>query len=75
MSTNAYLRAALLQLDNSSPRFPDQLRDILRRREFDEQVSSLQTTASLMKVIDYLDRVPSVYQFHLSLAELIAGTR
>ena len=72
---NAYLQAALLQLDNSSPRFPEQLRDVLRRKEFDEQVSSLQTTADLMEVIDYLDRVPSLYRFRLSPAEPVSGTR
>ena len=72
---NAYLQAALLQLDKSSSKFPDRLRDVLRRREFDEQVSSLQTTADLMEVIDYLDKVPSLYHLRLSSAESALGAR
>ena len=72
---NAYLQTALLQLDDSSPKFPEQLRDVLRRKEFDEQVSSLQIDADLMEVIDHLDRVPSLYRFRPSPAEPVAGTR
>ena len=75
MPPNSYLQAVLLQLDKSSLKFPDQLRDVLRGREFDEQVSSLQTTADLTEVIDYLDKVPSFYQFRLSPAEPTLGAR
>ena len=75
MPLNAYLQEALLQLDKSSPKFPDQLRDVLRGRDFDGQVSSLQTTADLMEVIDYLDKVPSLYQLRLSSAEPALGAR
>ena len=74
MSANAYFQAALFQLDKLSSKFPDQLRDVLGRSEFDEQVSSLQTTA-LMEVIDYLDNVPSLYQFRLLSAESAIGAR
>lgn len=75
MPTNAPLIARLLQLDKSLPKFADQLRDILRRKEFDEQVSGLETTADLMEVIDCLDKVPSLYQLSLSSAEPATGTR
>jgi len=76
MSTNDPLQKALLQLDKSSPdSFADQLRDILRRRDFDEQISSLQTTADLMEVIDYLDKVRSLYRMWLAPAEPTTGTR
>jgi len=75
MATNAYFQAALLQLNTSSLKFPDQLRDVLRTREFDEQVANLQTTADLMEVIDFLDKVPFFYQLHLSSSELVVGAR
>ena len=53
----------LLQLDRSSPSFPDQLLDILARREFDEAIESLETN-NLVRVVEYLDKVlPS---FHSS---------
>jgi len=74
MPTNAALQAALLQLESTSPQFPNQLRDILRRRDFDEQVSSLQTTPDLMEVIDCFDKVPSLVQLQLSSAEPTTGT-
>jgi len=75
MPTNAPIQTALLQLDKSSPKFADQLRDILRRRDFEEQISSLQTTTDLMEVIDYLDKVPSLYQLWLPPAKPTTGTR
>ena len=75
MATNTYLRTALFQLNTSSLKFADQLRDVLRTREFDEQVASLQTIADLMEVIDFLDKVPSHYQLHLSSSELVVGIR
>lgn len=49
---------ALLQLDRSLPHFPGQLWDVLSKGDFDEQISSLQTSG-LMEVIDYLDEVSS----------------
>ena len=75
MPTNAPLLTALLQLDESSPKFADQLRYFLRRKDFDEQVSSLQTTADLMEVIDYLDKVLSLYQLRLYSTEPATGAR
>ena len=75
MPTNAPTQTALLQLDKSSPKFADQLRDILRRRDFGEQISSLQTTTDLMEVIDYLDKVPSLYKLWLSSADPTTGAR
>jgi len=59
MLTNPYLQT-LLQLDASSPQFPNSLCDVLRRREFDEHISSLQTD-DLAEVIEYLDKVPSLH--------------
>ena len=75
MPTNALLLTALLRLDKSLPQFTDQLREIIRRREFDEQVSSLQTTDELMEVIDYLDKVPTLHRLRLSSADPTTGTR
>ena len=46
----------LLQLDGSSPHFPDQLSDILARREFGNSIQSLETN-DLMQIIEYLDKV------------------
>lgn len=56
MPANAYFQK-LLQFDRSSPHFADQLYGIIGGKEFDEQVSSLETN-DLMKVIEYLDKVP-----------------
>jgi len=75
MPTNAPIQMALLQLDKSSPKFADHLCDVLQRREFDEEVSTLQTAADLMEVIDYLDQVSSLYQLRPSSAEPTTGTR
>lgn len=58
MPTNAYFKT-LFQLDKSSPRFSDQLRDLLDGGEFGKQLSSLQTD-EVVKVIDYLDEVLSL---------------
>ena len=59
MLTNTYLQG-LLQLDKSVPQFPDQLCNVLGRGEFDKQIPTLQTD-DLMEVIDYLDKVLSLY--------------
>jgi len=59
MPTNAFLRT-LLQLDGLVPQFPDRLCDVLGTGEFDEQISTLQAD-DLMELIDYLDKVPSLY--------------
>jgi len=60
MLKNAYLRT-LPQLDKSTLQFPDQLCDALGGKEFDEKTSTLQTD-DLMEVIDYLDKVWSLYR-------------
>ena len=48
---------AFVQLDKSSPRSPDRLRDILGGREFDEYISGLDAD-DLAEVIEHLDKVP-----------------
>lgn len=58
MLTTTYLQT-LLQLDKSSPQFPNSLCDILSGEEFDERISSLQTD-DLVEVIEYLDKVLSL---------------
>ena len=57
MLANSYPQA-LLQLDQSSPEFPDQLRGILGEKGFDDYVTSLQT-GDASELIEYLDNVPS----------------
>ena len=59
MVANAYF-LTFLQLDRSSPQFPDRLCDVLDGREFDEHISGLEV-GDLAEVIDYLDKVPSLY--------------
>ena len=58
MLMNAYLQT-LLQLDKSSPQFPNSLCDVLGGREFNEHIPTLQTD-DLMGVIEYLDKVRSL---------------
>lgn len=49
---------ALLQLNRLSPQFPNQLTDILARREFDESVQNLETDDPLVVlIVEYLDEV------------------
>jgi len=73
MLTNTYLRA-LPQLDELVPQFPDQLGDVLGRGDFDEHILSLETS-DLAELIDYLDKVPSLYRLQLLPVEHSAGTR
>ena len=64
---------ALLQLDRLSSQFPDQLSDILARREFDQCIERLEDD-DLVQVIEYLDKVlPSFHQFRSLSAEPVAG--
>lgn len=50
----------MIQLDRTSPQFPDQLFDILARREFDESIESLKTN-DVVPIVEYLDKVLSVF--------------
>jgi len=59
---------ALLVLNKSSSQFPDNLRAVLNRQGFDEDISKLQT-GELAKIIDYLDEVPSLRQLQLTPTE------
>jgi hypothetical protein len=60
MATNIPVQT-LLQLDKSSPQFPNQLSDAIARREFDGSILRLQDS-ELESVIEYLDEVPSFNQ-------------
>jgi len=71
MPTNYYLQT-LLQLDKSPSQFPNNLRDVLGRKEFDESTPSLRTD-DLVEVVEYLDKVFSFYQPRLSVTEPILG--
>ena len=73
MVANAYF-LTFLQLDRSSPQFPDRLCDVLNGMEFDEHISGLEAD-DLAEVIDYLDKVPSLYQLQLASTEPTVGVR
>ena len=60
---------ALLQLDGTSPQFPDQLSDILARRGFDESIESLETNSLVpIAIVEYLDDVLPGFRQFLSLS-------
>lgn len=73
MATKDYLQT-LLQLDKSLPQFSKQLCDILSEVGFDEYIQNLSPQSdSIVRVIVYLDQVPSPHCFRLSFTEPIAG--
>ena len=60
---------ALLQLDGTSPQFPDQLSDILARRGFDESIESLGANSLVpIAIVEYLDDVLPGFRQFLSLS-------
>ena len=51
----------LLQLDRSSPKFPDQLRGILDESGFHGYITNLEPD-NLLKLVEYLDKVRPLHQ-------------
>ena len=64
----------LLELDCSSPGFPDHLSNILGRREFEECVGKLELN-DVVRVIECLDKVPTFRHLESRCAEPIVGRR
>ena len=73
MLARNYLQT-LLQLDKSSPEFPDKLCDVLGEGGFDGYIPSLRTD-NMLELIEYLDKVPSLHQFERPSTEFIVGPR
>ena len=50
----------MLRLDGASPQSPNQLSNILGRREFDEFVQTLEEK-DVVAIIEHLDKVPAFH--------------
>ena len=65
---------ALLQLDRTSPKFPDQLCGVLDGGDFHDYITGLEH-GTLLDLVEYLDKVWSLHQTSGPFTKSIVGPR